>query len=152
MEITRLNQYSLRRFRSLFASLVVPEVDALAGKYRGSFVGPVWARALAGPALQITGLGGWWGKDVSADGTAINIVLRAGRFSTRFPMIFLHEKSHIDGKDGTALHYQKGNPFPWMFLVDEIRRIDDTTLLGMTRPTLPGLRWFVLPFILEKQK
>ncbi len=151
MEISELNQYSLRRFHSLFASLVVPEPGHLAGKYRGVFVGPGWVRALASPALKISGLGGWWGKDIDKDGKAINIVLRQGKFSTRFPMEFVREQSHIDNRDGTALHYQKGNPFPWMFIVDEIRQIDGVTLLGMTRPSIPGLRWFALPFILQKQ-
>lgn len=151
MEISELNQYSLRKFRRLFASLAVPETDRLAGKYRGVFVGPRWVRALAAPALTISGLGGWWGKDVYEDGKAINIVLRSGKFSTRFPMEFAREQSHIDGRDGAALHYQKGNPFPWMFIVDEIRRIDGVTLLGMTRPSIPGLRWLAFPFILQKQ-
>lgn len=152
MEISEHNQYSLRGFRRLFASLAVPETESLAGKYRGVFVGPGWVRALASPALIISGLGGWWGKDIYEDGKAINIVLRQGKFSTRFPMEFVRERSHIDGRDGTALHYQKGNPFPWMFIVDEIRRIDGGTLLGMTRPGIPGLRWFALPFILQKQE
>lgn len=151
MEFSKLNQYPLRRFRSLFASLEVPEVNTLGGRYHGLFVGPAWVRALARPALRITGLGGWWGKELHEDGTAINIVLRDGKFSTRFPMQFVSERSLIDGQDGAALHYQKGNPFPWMFIVDEIRRMDAITLLGMTRPNIPGLRWFALPFILEKQ-
>lgn len=143
---------SLLQFRDLFASLQVPQADSLSGRYRGAFVGPAWVRFLVQPALKITGLGGWWGKDVFEDGTAINIVLRDGRFSTRFPMVFVQEKSHLDHRDGLALHYQKGNPFPWMFIVDEIRRVDEDTLLGMTRPGIPGLRWFALPFTLEKQK
>ncbi len=152
MDISQLNQYPLRRFHSLFASLEVPETDTLAGKYRGVFVGPAWVRALAGPALGITGLGGWWGKDIAGNGKAINIVFRKGKFSTRFPMEFVREKSLIDGRNGTTLHYQKGNPFPWMFIVDEMRCLDGSTLLGMTRPNIPGLRWFALPFVLEKQK
>jgi hypothetical protein len=152
MEISELNQYSLRRFHRLFASLAIPETDRLAGRYRGVFVGPGWVRALAAPALIISGLGGWWGKDIYEDGKAINIVQRQGKFSTCFPMAFVREQSQIDGREGAALHYQKGNPFPWMFIVDEMRRIDETRLLGMTRPNIPGLRWFALPFILQKQK
>ncbi len=151
MEISELNQYSLRKFRQLFASLVVPETNHLSGRYRGVFVGPRWVRALAAPALKISGLGGWWGKDMYEDGKAINIVLRQEKFSTCFPMEFVRERSHIDVRDGSTLHYQKGNPFPWMFIVDEIRQIDGITLLGMTRPSFPGLRWFAFPFILQKQ-
>ena len=151
MHISDLNQVPLRRFRNLFASLDVPDVNHLAGKYKGTFVGPAWVRWLVKPLLWITGLGGWWGKDVDASGKAINIVLRKGKFPTHFPMEFIREKSQIDGTLGMTLYYQKGNPFPWMFIVDEMRQLDEITLLGMSHLNIPGLRWFALPFVLQKQ-
>jgi hypothetical protein len=67
-------------------------------------------------------------------------------------MSFRQERSHIDKRQGLTLHYQKDNPFLWLFIVDEIRRLDETTLLGMTRPKIPGLRWLAFPFVLQKQK
>jgi hypothetical protein len=151
MQISELNQYPLRKFRDLFASLGVPEAASIRGKYSASFVGPSWLRISAGPALTISGLGGWWGKEFHDDGTAINIILRAGQFSTRFPMKFVKARSFIDGRDGLALHYQLGNPFPWMFVVDEIRRMDGSTLLGMTIANVNGLRGLAFPFVLQKQ-
>ena len=150
MQINELNQMSIKSFRELFTSLVVPDASSLRGNYRASFVGPVWLRTSANPALAITGLGGWWGKEFHEDSTAINIVLRAGKFSTRFPMKFVKSESLIDHKYGLALHYQQGNPFPWMYVVDELRRIDDTTVLGMTIPNVSGLRGLAFPFILQK--
>jgi len=150
MQIAELNQMNLRDFRRLFTSLVVPDQNSLNGKYRASFVGPAWLRASANPALVISGLGGWWGKEFYDDGTAINIVLRAGKFSTRFPMKFVKTKSFIDDKDGLALHYQQGNPFPWMFIVDELRQLVETTVLGMTLANVNGLRGLAFPFILQK--
>jgi hypothetical protein len=151
MQTSQLNQYPLRRFRDLFASLIVPEADSIRGKYQAAFVGPAWLRTSAAPALALSGLGGWWGKEFHEDGTAINIVLRAGKFSTRFPMKFVSAMSFIDGRDGLALHYQPGNPFPWMYVVDEIRRMDESTLLGMTIANVRGLRGMAFPFILQKQ-
>jgi hypothetical protein len=151
MQISQLDQYGLRQFRDLFASLAVPEAESIRGKYHGAFVGPAWVKAAVKPALWITGLGGWWGKEIYEDGTAINLVLRRGKFSTRFSMKFVRERSFIDGRHGLALHYQQDNPVLWLFIVDEIRRMDESTLLGMTRPSIPGLRWFALPFILQKQ-
>jgi len=151
MQIVELNQYPIRRFRDLFTSLSIPTPASIYGKYRAEFVGPAWLRMSARPALQITGLGGWWGKEFYDDGTAINIVLRAGQFSMRFPMKFVSAKSFIDGRDGLALHYQPGNPFPWPFVVDEIRRMDESTLLGMTIANVSGLRGMAFPFILQKQ-
>ena len=146
------NSLSIKDFRNLFQTLLVPEASSIRGAYRASFVGPAWLRTSAGPALAISGLGGWWGKEFHDDGTAINIVLRAGKYSTRFPMKFIKSKSFIDHKDGLALHYQPGNPFPWMYVVDELRRIDDATILGMTIPNISGLRRLAFPFILQKQK
>ena len=65
-------------------------------------------------------------------------------------MKFFQEKSFIDGREGLALHYQPGNPFPWMYIVDEIRLVDGQTLLGMTLANLRGLRSLAFPFILKK--
>ncbi len=151
MNITELNQTPLRKFRDLFTSLNIPEANSILGTYRSAFVGPSWLRRSAGPALVISGLGDWWGKEFHADGTAINIVSRSGEFSTRFPMQFVIARSLIDGKNGLALHYQPGNPFPWPFVVDEIRQIDASTLLGMTIANFRGLRGMAFPFILQKQ-
>ena len=151
MQTAELNQMALKQFGGLFASLVVPESESLRGSYRASFVGPAWLRTSANPALVISGLGGWWGKEFHDDGTAINIVLRAGKFSTRFPMQFVKARSFIDNKDGLALHYQQGNPFPWMYIVDELRQLDTTTILGMTIPNVNGLRHLAFPFILQKR-
>jgi len=64
-------------------------------------------------------------------------------------MRLVHAKSFIDNKEGLALHYQAGNPFPWMHIVDELRRIDNTTLLGMTLANLNGLRRLAFPFTLQ---
>jgi hypothetical protein len=146
------NSLSLRQFREYFSSLAVPDLASLRGQYRASFVGPAWLRVTAAPGLVPLGFGGWWGKDFNADGTAINILLRAGKFSRRFTMKLVNAKSFVDGKDGLALHYPPGNPFPWTHVVDEIRRIDDTSLLGMTIPNVTGLRGLAIPFILQKQE
>ncbi len=145
-----LNRMSLKQFRDMFTSLSIPIPNEIRGKYRAAFVGPGWLRASAAPALAITGLGGWWGKEFFSDGTAINIIFHAGNFSTRFSMKFVQAQSFIDKRGGLALHYQKGNPFPWMYVVDEIRRLDENTLLGMTIANVRGLRGLAFPFILQK--
>ncbi|MBM4426400.1 MAG: hypothetical protein FJ031_04085 [Chloroflexi bacterium] len=130
----------------------MPDKTSIRGVYRAAFVGPGWLRTSAGPALALSGLGGWWGKEFSTDGTAVNIVLRAGKFSTRFPMKLVTAKSFIDGRDGLAIYYQTGNPFPWMHIVDELRQMDDGTLLGMTLANINGLRNLAFPFTLQFQE
>jgi hypothetical protein len=149
--IDEFNRMSLKQFKELFISLAIPNPKDIRGKYRAAFVGPAWLRTSAAPALAVTGLGGWWGKEFFDDGTAINIIFHAGNFSTRFRMKFVNARSWIDNKSGLALYYQKGNPFPWMYVVDEIRRVDESTLLGMTIANLSGLRGMAFPFILQKQ-
>jgi hypothetical protein len=152
MHVSELNQYPLRRFHHLFASLDIPKRDELAGKYQGAFVGPAWVRTLARPALFLVGLGGWWGKELYEDGLAINILLRQEKMTTRFRMKLVEERSHIDGREGLSLYYERDNLILWLFIADEIRRLDQSTLLGMTRPSIPGLRWLAFPFLLEKQE
>ena len=152
MDISQLDQIPYLRFRELFASLDIPELDLIRGRYRGAFIGPVWIRVSVKPALWVTGLSGWWGKELYKDGRAINILLRRGKFSTRFRMKFIQARSAIDGNAGLSMRYLPDNPLLWIFIVDEIRRLDDSTLLGLTRPRIPGLRWFVLPFVLQKEK
>ena len=146
------NRLSLAEFREYFSDLSIPNLASLPGKYRAAFVGPAWLRKSAGPALALSGLGGWWGKEIYTDGTAINIVLRAGTYSQCFKMKFFQEKSFIDGRESLSLHYEPGSPFPWMYVVDEIRLVDGQTLLGMTLANLRGLRDLAFPFILEKVK
>jgi len=146
------NSLSLKQTCDLFTTLPAPEIDSLRGVYRASFVGSAWQRASVRPALALTGLGGWWGKEFSSDRTAINILLRSGKFSTRFPMKLVQSRSFIDGRDGLALHYQAGNPFPWTHIVDELRRIDEMTILGLTLADVNGLRGMAIPFILQFQE
>jgi hypothetical protein len=88
------NSLSLRQFRNYFSSLVVPEPYSIRGQYRAFFVGPVWLRVTAVPGLVPLGFGGWWGKEFGEDGSAINIFLRAGNFSRRFPMKFTQGWTH----------------------------------------------------------
>lgn len=146
----RLNQLALHQFRALFTSLPVPEPGSLAGTYRAEFVGPGWLRASAAPALVLTGLGGWWGKEFHADDTAVNLVQRGGQLQPIFPMKLVRAASFIDMHPGLALHYLPGSPFPWRFVIDELRRLSPNTLLGMTLANINGLRRLAFPFTLQK--
>lgn len=148
---TRFNQFSLSSIRRLFLTLDPPEPAALQGLYRGLFVGPGWLRASWGPLLAMTGLGGWWGKYFDSNG-AINLVIRNREYRRIFPMNFVQQPSYLDGHLGWSLHYRKDNPFPWPIIVDELRRIDATTLLGMSLVDLGVLRRQAFPFILHQRE
>ena len=60
------------------------------------------------------------------------------------------------GKPGVALHYvpQDGKPAPtpWRWVRDELRAVDDDTLLGFTVVDLPLLRRMAFPFLLTRER
>ena len=148
-QIEQLNQLSLLEFPELFTSLNPPRANSLHGLYQGIFVGPAWMRSLAGPLLAATGLGGWWGKEFDPEGNAINLVWRKGRIEHRFPMQLEEQVSYIDHKPGLALSYAPSNPFPWPWIVDELRIITSGLVLGMTIGIIGPLRRLPLPFVLQ---
>ncbi|MBL7208611.1 MAG: hypothetical protein ISS52_00795 [Dehalococcoidia bacterium] len=148
----KLNQMKLGEFRKLYGSLEYPPIPSLVGYYQGSFVGPGWLRKIAGPGLVVSGLGGWWGKRFSGDGTATNLVQRGGVLETRFPMRLVAVTSVIDENPGLALHYETDNPFPWPHIADELRQLAPGALLGMTYVKARVLRGLMLPFLLEHQE
>lgn len=145
----QLNLMKFNQFIDLFSSHSSPKSTELIGVYRGAFVGPSWLRILAGPALYITGLSGWWGKRFHADGCAFNLVLRDEELADRFPMQLIETVSALDGKPVLALHYDPGNPFPWTFIVDELRQLGTHAYLGMTYVNKGALRKLAFPFLLE---
>lgn len=148
----RLNRMKMKNFRSLFSELTIPEKDTLDGFYKGFFVGPGWLRKMAGPLLVITGLGGWWGKKFNGDDTAINLVKKEEQLKPKFPMHLVDTPSLIDGNPGLTLHYDKENPFPWPFIVDELRQLEPGIYLGMTYIRLKPLFLISLPFLLQYQE
>ena len=149
--ISEYNALSLRQIQEKFTGLRPPEPGSMQGIQRGIFVGPGWLIPLWPPLLAISGLGGWWGKEIQADDTAINLVKRQGRFERRFPMYLVEQESHLDGKTGRVFRYQPDNPFPWSLIVDELRRIDERHILGMTLAEVGPLRRLGFPFILQQR-
>lgn len=147
IRLTDITRESLVRLRRQFSSLAAP--DSLAGVYRAEFVGPAWLRILAPPALALGGLAGWWGKVFDGRGSAANIIVRGGTQQQVLPMMAVHAPSLIDGVAGITLIYSKGSPFPWPWIVDEVRRLDNQTLLCITVVRPRGLRWLAFPFVLH---
>ena len=138
---------SLGHLRRLFISLPAP--DTLTGVYRAEFVGPAWLRALEPPSLALGGLAGWWGKAFDDRGRAINIVVSEGNQRRVLPMTIARGPSLIDGVTGFTLGYPKGAPFPWPWVVDEVRRLDEQTLLCMTLVKSKSLSQLAFPFALH---
>jgi hypothetical protein len=147
-----LNRQPLGAFKSIFASLSPPEMHSLQGVYQAEFTGPLWLRKTAGPCLVLAGMGGWWGKEFLQDGTGVNLVYQGGRLRPHFPIRLAAMPSLVDGKPGVTVQYAKDSPFPWPMVVDELRSLDETNLLGLTIVNAGFLRKLAFPFLLHHQE
>ena len=148
--IKELNELSLRGFSQLFERLALDETAVLEGVYRGTYVGPGWLRKAAPPAMRASGLGGWWGKRFEAGGEAFNLVERNGRVEPIFPMRLESISSRLDGAPALVLVYDRENPFPWPFIVDELRPLDETAVLGMTYLNVDAAPKLAFPFLIQR--
>lgn len=150
-----LEKASLGELKQLFTSLPAPHPAMRQGFFRASFVGPAWLRLSARPSLELSGLPGWQGKKFLNADDATNILRKGDKLSESLAMRVTPGTSQIDGKQGLALHYVPQNgkpaPAPWRWVRDELRAIDDNTILGMTVINLPVLRHFAFPFLLTRE-
>ena len=62
----------------------------------------------------------------------MNIVQRHDKVISVMPVELVEKNSLIDGRIGLAVTYPRSSRFPWPWVVDELRRVDETCLLGMT--------------------
>jgi hypothetical protein len=148
----QLNQQRLSKFKTIFANIKPPQSANLRGTFKAEFVGPRWLRRLAPLGLVFLGLGGWWGKDVKPGGQGLNIVERNGEQHRKLGFRVLTRASNLDGQPCLAVQYDRRTPFPWPWMADELRQLDDATLLGMTYLNVRPFRRLSLPFLLHRVK
>jgi hypothetical protein len=141
---------SIRDIKRLFTASPVPDAALRHGFFRASFVGPFWYRIGGFPSVHFSGLPYWQGKKFLTPDSATNILKQGNGMVQALSMTVVAGTSLIDGKPGVALHYGKEAPFPWRHVRDELRVIDERTLLGITKVNLPVLRNFAFPFLLER--
>lgn len=147
---------SIRELEALFTSLPAPSAAMRHGFFRASFIGPAWLRKTGGPSVAISGLPGWQGKRFLSADDATNVLAKGDTFREALAMRVVQGVSLVDGKPGVALHYvpQHGQPAPapWRWVRDELRAVDDDTLLGFTVVDLPLLRRMAFPFLLTRER
>lgn len=151
MKTERLKTSSLSSIRNVYKKLERVDSNALDGFYRANFIGPWWLRATAPPSLKFSGLSGWQGKKFLSKDSATNILKTQKGFKEKLEMSCRQVHSAVDGRLVIALTYPANAPLPWRWVVDEMRQLDDSTLLCMTVFNLPILKHFPLPFILTKE-
>lgn len=134
----------------LFESLPCPQAEQVNDCFLAEFIGPGWLRWLAPKLLPLGGLSGWEGKSLRAE-KAINLLRREGQLIEAIPMVRNESKSVLAEGDVLCLSYDKRAPVPLRALRDELRMLDDDTLLGLTVIDIPLLRKFPMPFLLKRQ-
>jgi len=152
LQAQALNSQPLSRFKDLFNTLESPAISEMNGRFQAEFVGPGWLRAVAPPGLAPLGLGGWQGKTFDSHGGGMNVVRRKGKLQEIIPIVLQETASRINGRSVLTITYPPGSRFPWPWIVDEIRWLDNSTLLGMTLVTKAGLHRLALPFLLHKME
>lgn len=144
------------KLTALFTSLEPPASAMLHGFFRATFIGPAWLRAVGRPSVELSGLPGWQGKRFLGADAATNVLLRRGTTTEALAMRLRTGASQVDGRTGVALHYVPSAdgtpaPIPWRWVRDELRAVDDDTLLGFTIVDLPVLRRMAFPFLLTRE-
>ena len=150
MNAIALHSASFSKIREVYQSLNTVEAEARHGFYRVSFIGPWWLRKTAAPGLSLSGFSGWQGKKFLTSETATNILQSKQGITEKFIMQCTQVKSAVDGRISVALSYDEHAPLPWRWVTDELRQLDENTWLCMTVVNLPILKYFPLPFLLEK--
>lgn len=147
---------SIGDLKALFASLPPPSAAMRHGFFRASFIGPTWLRKSGRPTVAISGLPGWQGKRFLTAEDATNVLTEGDTVREALAMRVVHGVSQVDGKPGVALHYvpQAGEaaPAPWRWVRDELRALDDDTMLGFTLVNLPFVRQMAFPFLLTREQ
>lgn len=151
MSADALSNAPLSRIRQVFEVLEPVPTHMRAGTFRASFIGPGWLRATAGPSIALSGMPGWWGKRFLDAETATNVLNAAGGRIEKLQMRCGQVVSLVDGRESVALQYDKDAVVPWRWIIDELRVLDDSTLLGMTVINLPLLRGLAFPFLLRRE-
>lgn len=128
---------SVRALQRTFRAAAEPELGALVGRHQATFSG--WLR-LGGPlSMSLTGMHGWWGKQFrpapAAGGDTLegeNLVRRHGRLVESIPMSAQLGPSRVDGRTAILVEYPPDAPWPHNRVRDELRPLDDRTLLGLS--------------------
>lgn len=158
----RMQTASIGELKALFSSLKPPAPAMRHGFFRAAFIGPAWLRLSARPSLEVSGLPGWQGKKFLSADDATNILKKGDTLVEALAMRVTPGTSQVDGQQGVALHYVSGVPgvpgtdgkpvpLPWRWVRDELRAVDDNTILGFTVINLPLLRLMAFPFLLTRE-
>jgi putative intracellular protease/amidase len=145
---------SVRKLQEMFRAAPAPELGALVGRHQANFAS--WLRVGGPLAMSLTGMHGWWGKQfrVSAAGgdslEGENLLQRRGRIVKSIPMTAEIGNSRVDGRPALLISYPPDARWPHNRVKDELRPLDEQTLLGLSFG-LPLAPRGGAPFILHRR-
>lgn len=142
---------SLRDLREAFHASPDPTLDLLVGEHRAELVGPLWLRLPAPLFLAVRGMPFWAGKrfDPPVDGVLHGVnVLRVRGFS-RDSLPVTAQIEDVEGRSDLVIRYPQDAQWPWPHVVDRLRPLDSSTLIGLTfgMPAMPDEG---TPFLLHR--
>jgi hypothetical protein len=146
---------STRDLRRAFSEAAAPELSDLIGRYEATFAG--WLQVGGPLAMGLTGMAGWWGKQFrpSANGgdalEGENLLRRNGRLVESIPMRAHIGASRVDGRPALVVKYPADARWPHNRVTDELRPLDDDTLLGLSFG-LPLAPRAGAPFLLRQRR
>lgn len=145
--MTLLERPRPESYKRLFTVLAPP--PALQGRFEAELLGPRWFQGMSRFSLSLRGFAGWYGKAFDGQGNGVNLMQRDGKLVEEIPMRTSIETSPIDRRESVFVRYPPQTLWPWPHVIDELRAIDDKTLLGMTRLTFGPV--IALPFLLHRR-
>ncbi len=129
---------SVRELQEAFREARAPDLATLLGSHDGEVLGPAWLRQGAALTFRLSGMPGWCGKTfhpATSDADTLegeNLVRRHGRTEPSIPIQARIVPSRIDGRPAIVIRYPTDARFPWRRVTDELRPLDDRTLLGLS--------------------
>jgi hypothetical protein len=148
-----VSAWSTAQARDAFAAAPPPDLQLLVGRHRAEFVGDRWWR-LTGPRVAaVAGMPGWWGKQFEAGPASVlegyNLVSRGGELVRSYPMRARVAPSRTDGLPALVVSYPPPAPWQWRQVTDELKPLDEGTLVGLTFTSVPAFP-AGLPFVLHR--
>ena len=150
--IEQFNTLSFSEFPDFFSRLQHDDSTRPDGFFKATFIGPGWLRRLSPLTLSLSGMHGWWGKQFMSDGTTYNLVKPSEQLKRSIAMRLTTVTSALDNRPAFGVIYPREAPFPWRYVIDELRWLDQTALLGMMHVNNNLLQKIAFPFLLQSQE
>jgi hypothetical protein len=144
----------LAELTAAFSRTRDPQLADLLGTHHGSFAGPWWLRGAAPVIVRLTGMGPWCGKTLhrTSDDAVFegaNLIRRGQRVVASMPISAHLGLARLDHRPAIIVDYPPTAPWPWCQVTDELRPLDQTTLLGLTYG-IPATPPAGAPFLLHR--